>query len=114
MYNIIDILGQLNDLIPQLSSFIDRFNSVLSETGINVITDTEGNMSIDVPKNMPEPSVTDVRKKINIIDSLISNHKEKIDGLLREGLNTKKDSDHLRQLTEKVIEYNKLKNSYKH
>jgi hypothetical protein len=41
-------------LLPQLSNFINQFNTTVNQTGISVVTYSEGNLSIDVPQNMSD------------------------------------------------------------
>lgn len=114
-----DILGELNTLLPQLSNFIDQFNATASASGINVVTDSWGNMSIDVPQSMSDEEAHRVSTRIGIIDRLISTRGQEIDGLLQKGINLEnklktEDPKYVSQLTEKVQEFKRLNNSYKH
>ena len=48
------IVETIDQLLPQLKNFIGQFNQVVSSSGVNVVTDTAGNMSLDVPSSMPD------------------------------------------------------------
>lgn len=113
------ILSEVDTLLPQLSNFVVQFNNLVIETGINVVTDSSGNMSIDVPNTMASVDASNVSKKIGIIDRLISNHTSNIDSLLKKGLSIedklKMDNPNYNsQLMDKVNELKRLKSSYKH
>jgi hypothetical protein len=111
-----DIISQTDLLLPQLSKFIDQFNILINSNNINVITDGIGNLSIDAPINMPDEQAQDISRRIGILDRLITTRSQEIHNLLQEGLNIKnstKNSEHS-VILEKLSEYNKLKDSYRH
>ena len=113
------IINELSSLLPQLSGFISQFNEVVSNTGINVISDSVGNLSIDVPKSMPDIEATNISKRIGIIDRLITTRYQEINDLIHKGLSMEKDlqasnPNYISQLTEKLAEFNRLKSLYKH
>lgn len=115
------ILSEVNTLLPQLSNFVTQFNNLVLETSINVITDSSGNMSIDVPNNMTDAEADKISKRISIIDRLITNHSNKIQTLLDKGLNLEaetkiKDNNYTNSsdLIDKVKELNRLNAIYKH
>ena len=85
------IINELSSLLPQFSGFISQFNEVVSNTGINVISDSAGNLSIDVPKSMPDLEATNLSKRIGIIDRLIATRSQEINDLIQKGLNMGKD-----------------------
>jgi hypothetical protein len=113
-----DIINQINILLPQLSQFIDQFNLIIVNNDINVITDSTGNMSIDAPINMSDEQANDISRRIGIIDRLISTRSQQISDLFDEGSKIKDSSDKSSEynsiILDKLAEYNKLKNSYKH
>ena len=80
------IITDLNSLLPQLSKFINQFNSVITETGVNVITDSTGNMDLDVPQNMSDDEATKISTRIGIIDRLITTRGQEINDLLQNVL----------------------------
>ena len=117
--NLNEIINEVNNLLPQLSSFIYQFNSIVTENSINVITEANGNMSLDVPLNMADNKAEQLSRRISIIDRLISNQSEKIENLLDKGLIIEKElkqqnSQYTSQILEKVNELKKLNNLYKH
>jgi hypothetical protein len=113
------IVNEINILMPQLENFISQFNNLVNETGINVITDSVGNMSIDVPNNMSDSEAFNINKRIGILDRLINTRGQEINVLLEKGLNAEsnlkiKNSNYTSQLTEKISEFNRLNRSFKH
>lgn len=114
-----EIAIKINELLPQLSDFIGQFNNVVSTTNINVITDSSGNMSIDVPVTMPDIEAEKLSKRINIIDRLITLRGQEINDLLQKGLNLEtklkaQNPNYTSQILTKVDEFNRLNFSYKH
>jgi hypothetical protein len=106
-------------MLPQLTDFIQQFNSVVQEYNINVISDSAGNMSIDVPSNMSDDLANHVSKKLGIIDKLINSHGTSINELLDKGLkiegNLKKaNPNYSSVLLQKIEEFKLLNASYKH
>lgn len=119
MSEFMDIVDQIDALIPQFAGFIDQFNTLVIQKNINVISDSCGNMSIDVPHDMPSKESDNVSKRITIIDSLIESHNITITDLFERGFNieNKLKSDNGNRLSELVIkkaEFNKFRNSYQH
>jgi ABC-type transporter Mla subunit MlaD len=113
------ILSQINILLPQLSEFLNQFNNIIAENNINVVTDSVGNMSIDAPNSMSDEQTQFVSKKVGVVDRLINTRGEQINQLLEEGM--KKDNalksanpKHHSVILEKLAEFNRLKDSYKH
>jgi hypothetical protein len=114
-----NILVEINTLLPQLSNFLTQFNSVVIETGVNVVSDSVGNMAIDVPNAMPDVDANNVSKRLGIIDRLITSHGNNINDLFNKGLTieNKLQADNPKytsQLTEKIEEFRRLNASYKH
>ena len=117
--DISSILTELSSLLPQYSTFIGQFNDLVSQANINVITDNMGNMSIDVPSNMSDTEAENISKRIGIIDRVIATRSQEINDLIHKGVNMEKDlknknPNYTFQLTDKITEYNRLKNLYKH
>jgi len=114
-----EIVGQINVLIPQFTDFINQFNTTVTETGVNVISDTTGNLSIDVPSSMTDEVANAVGKKIGIIDRLITTQGQQINDLLQKGISIEnklksENSQYVSQLTSKIEEFRKLNAMYKH
>jgi len=114
-----EVIISINELMPQLSDFILQFNNIVRDNSINVITETNGNMSLDVPINMPDNQAEQLSKRIGLIDRLITTRGQEIDSLLQKGLEIEKklkeqDSEFTSQILKKVNEFKRLNNSYKH
>ena len=113
------ILTEVGGLLPQLTNFITQFNNVVTQNGINVITDAHGNMSMDVPKEMSDIVANNLSKRLGIIDRLITQRGQEINELLQKGLEMEKhlkiqNPDYVSPLTEKINEFKKLNDLYKH
>jgi hypothetical protein len=114
-----EITMKINELLPQLSDFIDQFNSIVLSTKINVITDTSGNMSIDVPSSMPDNEAEMISKRIGIIDRLITMRGQEVNNLLHKGLEIEsklkeQNPNYTSQILDKVNEFRRLNASYRH
>jgi hypothetical protein len=114
-----EIITEINTLLPQLSSFIEQFNNLVNQSGISVITDSTGNMSIDVPNSMPESTASNVSTRIGIIDRLITTRGQELNDLFQKGLdiesNMKKENPQYQsQLIDKIESFKKLNKSYIH
>jgi len=114
-----EIITQIDTLLPQLTNFIYQFNTTVSQSGISVITDTIGNMSIDVPKHMSEELANKLTNRIGIIDRLITTRSQDISDLVQKGYILEEkiklaDSQYVSQLTDRMQEYKRLISSYKH
>jgi hypothetical protein len=106
-------------MLPQLVNFIEQFNDVVKEYHVNVITDSAGNMSVDVPVNMPPKQVNYVSMRLGIIDTLINSHGSSINDLFQKGLSIENklklsDPNYSSLLTEKIAEFKALNASYNH
>lgn len=113
------IVSELNILVPQLSNFVEQFNNLIIENSINVISDTTGNLEIEVPQGISDAEVKNISKRIGILDRLIIHHRDNIEDLLKKGFAIEKDiksnnSEYVSVLTNKIEELKKLKVSYKH
>jgi hypothetical protein len=106
-------------MIPQFSNFIEQFNKVVIEFNVNVITDSFGNMSVDVPSDMTDAQASYVSKKLGVIDKLITSHSCSIDDLFHKGLEIENKikvnkPEYSSVLTNKIVEFKLLNQSYKH
>lgn len=111
--DISQFIADISALLPQFSDFITQFNNVLSESGINVITDSSGNMSIEVPKNMPDSTAKNFSTRIGIIDRLITTRGQEINDLFQKGtiLENKlrmENPNHVSELAPKIEQFKKL------
>jgi hypothetical protein len=113
------IVIELNRLIPQLGTFISQFKSIVIETGVNVISDAQGNMSIDVPLNMSDYDANKISARVGVIDRLITHNGMSINDLFNKGLSIEnslksKDPTFNSQLTNQLAQFKALNASYKH
>ena len=114
-----EVIGSINQLMPQLSAFITQFHTIVLENGINVITDNYGNMSLDVPASMPDAEAQNLSQRVSVIDRVITARSQEVDGLLQKGLDIENkikasDPNFNSQILSKIDEFNRLNNSYKH
>ena len=72
------VILELDRLFPQLNDFINKFKDFVNETQINVITDAQGGLSIDVLEGLDDSIVQVYATKVKVLDSLIHNHIHKI------------------------------------
>lgn len=105
--------------MPQLANFINQFNTTVSQSGITVVTDSIGNMSIDVPQTMSDDVANKISTRIGVIDRLITSRGQEVNDLLQKGtlLENKLKMDnpnYVSQLTDKIQEFRRLNSSYKH
>ncbi len=117
--NILQIITEINTLLPQLAEFINQFNTVVTQSGINVVTDSTGNMGIDVPQTMSESVANNVSTRVGIIDRLITTRGQEINDLLQKGMHLEKNlksenPNYVSQLTDKITEFRRLNAMYKH
>lgn len=111
------IVETVDQLLPQLKNFIVQFNQLVTSSGINVITDMGGNMSLDVPSSMPDDQAEHLGKRIGVIDRLITTRGQEVDALLHKGISIEKklDSPEFKsKILERIAEFQKLNKSYKH
>jgi NADH-ubiquinone oxidoreductase chain 5 len=117
--DISEIVAEINTLMPQLANFMNQFNTTISQSGVNVVTDSMGSMSIDVPHNMPDDVANKISTKLGIIDRLITTRGQEINDLLQKGVHLEnklkmENSNYVSQLTDKIEEFRKLNSAYKH
>ena len=117
--DLINVIRELDRLFPQLSDFINKFKDFVNETQINVITDAQGGLSIDVLGGLDDSIVQVYATKIKVLDSLIHNHIHKIEELLKiaSGIEDKlleSNMDYISQLASYLEKLKILTNSYGH
>ena len=116
---IVEIVTEINSLLPQLANFINQFHTTVSQSAVNVLTDSVGNLSIDVPKDMPDDVANKISTRIGIIDRLITTRGQEINELLQKGINIEnnlkiENPNYESQLTDKIKEFRRLNYLYKH
>ena len=113
------VILELDRLFPQLNDFINKFKDFVNETQINVITDAQGGLSIDVLEGLDDSIVQVYATKVKVLDSLIHNHIHKIEELLKtaSGIEDKlleSNLDYISQLGSYLENLKRLINSYGH
>lgn len=114
-----EIIVEVNRLLPQLSDFITQFNNIIIETGVNVVTDSAGNMSIDVPHDMSDSVANRISTRVGIVDRLITTQGTSINDLFQQGLKIEQglkanNPNYTSQLTDQIAQFKQLNASYKH
>ena len=79
------IIGDLTKLVPQFGSFVEKFNSFVNDNSLNVVTDSTGNLFVDVPADMSEDKYNEISTKVGVLDRLITTQKESIGELFSKG-----------------------------
>lgn len=118
-FEIASISTEINRLLPQLAEFISQFHKVVADSGINVITDSVGNLSMDSPQSMSESELNKIGTRIGIIDRLINTNGNSINELFQKGLSLeesirKSDPGYNSLLSEQIAKFKALNASYKH
>ena len=113
------IVAELNRVLPQLNGFILNFHSFIAEADINVITDAAGTLSIDVLGDIDESTIQTYVTKINVLDGLIHNRVQEVEGLLARASDIENqlkalNSDYTSQLTQHINRLSELVHSYAH
>jgi hypothetical protein len=69
-----DLNGQLQEtfteidrLFSQLGNFINQFHSFVNQTGINVITDAQGELGIDVIDTLDDSIAQQYANRVNVL-----------------------------------------------
>src|ERR1700738_2128885 len=78
-----DIYSEADRLFSQLNTFITQFHNFVNDTGINVVTNVQGELGIDVLENLDDNLAQQYANRINVFDSLIHNHIHNLEGLLK-------------------------------
>ena len=114
-----NIISEIIRMLPQFSDFVSQFHKVINENNINVMTDIEGNLSIDVPADMSDSAANNISNRLNIIDRLIGTHKTSISNLFSKGLEIEQqmklsNPNYVSPLSEQSFIFKELCNKYKH
>jgi NADH-ubiquinone oxidoreductase chain 5 len=114
-----EIITEINTLLPQFANFINQFNNTIIGSGVNVVTDSTGNMSIDVPKSMGDEVANKISTRIGILDRLITSRSQELNDLVQKGMFLEEklkmeNSNYVSQLAEKAQEIRRLNGLYKH
>ena len=83
--DLVAIISDLTKLVPQFGEFVEKFNSFVNDNSLNVVTDSTGNLFVDVPSSMPENKCNEVSTRAGILDRLIKTQGESIGNLFQKG-----------------------------
>ena len=113
------LIDESNRLLAQLEGFINRFNSFVLTNNINVITDTQGNMEIEVSNGVDDNQASLYSNTIHTLDNLIRNHINTIEQLVTRGNQIENnilniDNSYNRQFYYINIRLHNLKANYSH
>jgi hypothetical protein len=78
-----DIYSETDRLFSQLNTFITQFHNFVNDTGINVVTNVQGELGIDVLENLDDNLAQQYANRINVFDSLIHNHIHNLENILK-------------------------------
>lgn len=117
MEQILDIISQINGLLPQFSDFIGQFNQTALVGNITVEFDIQHNMTLYAPKSMSAHDISYFSQRIKIIDNLILTRCGEIERLIEQGYIIenelkKTDSNYSSLILDKANEFKRLKNSH--
>nr|QNS38554.1 cytochrome oxidase subunit I [Paracoccidioides brasiliensis] len=118
-FDLQNIINDLDYLIPQMGNFIQQFNCLIQDTNINVISEVDHSLSISHPIEMEKAPLEATAKKIGVLDSLIRDRYQNIQGLIHKGLLLEKDlktqdPNYVSIISQKVKELSQGKYSYNH
>ena len=114
-----EIIPGVTRLLTQLRVFINEFNNLVIREHINVITDSEGNISIDVDANMSEERTQQLANRVDVLHSLIHNHQHNIEDLLERGLSEEQsvlqnNPNYVRRIPSLQTSFNTIIRTYVH
>lgn len=114
-------ITELDRLLSQLGGFITQFHNFIIENSINVITDSEGSLAIDVPEDVENSVAQQLSNRIHVFDSLIHDRVHAIEDLLNRTSDLERnasisisDNNYTSQLTQFGVRLRQLIRSYGH
>jgi len=113
----LEFLQELNNIVPEISNFINQFHSLVIESDINVVTDAQGNLTLDAPADISQEKSEYVSKKVCILDRIINTKFDEADKLIEQGSAMEKEiksSNQNSQIQAKLNELKELKKRYGH
>lgn len=116
---LIEVLNNIDSHLSDLDKFITRFENIITKDNVNFHSTADKEILMDVPAKMPDEKMYHIQKQLGIIDRLINTRREEIDNLFKEAWKieaslNKSNPEYNSVIKEKLAEFNKLKNSYKH
>jgi hypothetical protein len=119
MQLLLELINQIDMLLPEMDNFIGQFHTTILDNNINIVTDSSANMHMEVPSTISDDKANLLKKKLDIIDRLINTKSSEVEKLLKEGSNLeldlkKNNAQFKSKILAKVDELNKLKAKYGH
>ena len=113
------IVTELARLTSQLNTFITQFHAFVNQVGINVVTDTEGALDVDVLLSVPDSVARSYANRVNIFDSLIHDRIHAIEEFIARGSVLERqilqsDNNYVSQLSDFRSRLAQLISSYGH
>ena len=114
-----DIINEINRITCQLNVFISQFHSFVNQSSINVVTDSEGSLDIDVLINVPDSVARGYANRINVFDSLIRQRVQTLEEFIErasalESHIMRSDSNYVTQLAQHRTRLAELMRTYGH
>jgi hypothetical protein len=114
---VLEIVSQINVLLPQFSEFIGQFNQTTLASNFTVEFDPQQNITLYAPKNMSSPDLSYFSLRLRVIHDLILTRSGELEGLIEQGYNIenelkKTDSNYSSLILDKANEFKKLKNEH--
>ena len=101
-------IAEIKRLLSQLKTFIDQFNNFIIANNINVITDAQGVLGIDVDESLDDSTAQTHANRINVYDNLIHNNIHSIEELIES------NNVYFSQLSKYTKQLKELVSTYKH
>lgn len=76
------VFAEADRLFYQLNIFITQFHTFVNETGINVVTNVQGELGIDVLESLDDSTAQQYANRINVFDGLIHNHIHELENII--------------------------------
>lgn len=113
------LIIDITKLLPELSSYIERFHQTIVETGVNVSSDASDNLFLDAPSNISPSDLDKIGKKVSIIDRLINSHDCTLNDLFKRGSSIEESLKEINpryksQLIEHIDKFKEIRKTYIH
>ena len=113
------IVTELARVTSQLNTFITQFHAFVNQAGINVVTDTEGALGVDVLQSVPDSVAANYANRVNVFDSLIHDRVHAIEEFIARGSILERqilisDNNYVSQLSDFRSRLAQLISSYGH
>ena len=112
-------LSEIDRLMSQIAGFTSQFHHFLNDNSINVITDAQGQLDIDVPNDISDELAEQHANRINVYDRLINTNINSVENRLERVSELEEqireiDSNYVSQLPEYSDRLSRLIRLYGH